>query len=207
MQCILCRNDSNDKESLLCGHCAKAIRDAEESLPCRFETLSCSHQRARTRLCRQLSQQIFHITDAKGFMGIVRTGDIRPNIAGVFGNNWGTKNSYFRNRGCISVCDFYHNTSVRKRYEATCKYNFYDLPCNNGLGYFMVLKSVLFGKMITWDAWKHDRKGSEDVVPDLESGYPGTISLKDIDFVVKVQIEDHFTVSSEEFEAVNPTRL
>jgi len=192
MNCLSCNNANNNKGMPFCPECTKTLAKGEEDLPCPFEALTCRHAKARKVLIHRLAGKIFHITDTKGFLGIIATGKIEPNNSGKFGNNWGNKKSYFRNRGCISVCDFYNNRRPRKFYDATCKYSFYDLSCNKGFSYFMVLQAGLFADIITWDRWKQDREEGEDVVPYLESGYPGEIPLSNLESVIKVHIEDHY---------------
>lgn len=190
--CPVCGNAINGEDEPVCPECAKYLARAEAGLPCRFEAIACLHAKARQILMRRLAGKIFHISDAKGFLGIIAAGKIEANQDGRFGNHWGNKESYFKNLGCISVCDFYNNTRPKKLYDAICKYNFYDLSCNKGLSYLMVLQDGLYAGIITWDRWKQDRETGGDVVPHLESGYPGEISLCNLESIIKVHIEDHF---------------
>jgi len=190
--CPFCRNIIDNEKVPLCPACSEIFAQAEAGLPCRFQAIACLHARARKLLTDLLKGKIFHITDAKGFLGITSSGKIEANHAERFGNNWGSKKSYFRNRGCISVCDFFNNTCSKKLYDAICKYNFYDLSCNKGLSYFMVLQKGLAADIVPWDRRRQDRETGGDLVPDLESGYPGDIPLSKLDSVIRIHIVDHF---------------
>lgn len=158
----------------------------------KIKTIKCKVSEARKILIKELWGKVFHVTNEKGFNGIITAHKIMPNIGSHFGNNWGNKNnSYFRNRGCISVCDLKNNQNINEINDALYKYSFYNLSCNGEITYLMVLDESLHHHLITWEACKKEKAYRETVVPYLESGYPCEIPIDRITLIVKIELIDY----------------
>jgi hypothetical protein len=147
-------------------------------------------------LCKELKNKIFHITSQIGYEGILSDKAIYPsNHKNIKSHIWGFSEygRYFTNENCVSVVDFYNNKNRKLVLSAIRKYRFYDIHsvAKGSIGYFLVLKSNLYKKVITWEQAKIDidtnKKYDEQIVPNLESGVKNEISLYDIEYVVKVE--------------------
>lgn len=135
----------------------------------------------------ELKGRVFHITSIENFLEIIKVGAIRHNREGDLKSN-GRYDSYFRNRGCVSFCDFYTNSRPRKiREAALTKYNIFGQGDGERFVY-LFLRAEAYTKLVTWEEWKREKAWSEMVVPHLESGYPGHVPLSEIQEVCLVHI-------------------
>ncbi|KAF0220174.1 MAG: hypothetical protein FD174_1413 [Geobacteraceae bacterium] len=152
-----------------------------------------SHSEVRRKLCKNIKGKVFHVTTDVGWEGIQAKGAILPsNSCNEIEKVWtGPAVGYFRSRGCVSLCDFYHNTNMKKIIEATRKYCFYHPSRKSKSSYLLILDHSLYDSLITWDKWKEEKAYRESIVPNLESGFKGSISLAMITGVIEVQLHDY----------------
>lgn len=156
-----------------------------------------SIENLRRILCKELSNNVFHITSLIGYNGICYDGVIFPsNHENIKNHIWGSSEygRYFTNRNCISVVDFYNNTNKEEVSKAIEKYKFYNphIVAKNNIAYFMVLKDTVYSRLITWEKWKDDQAYGEQIVPHLESGIRNKILLQDIDYILKVETNEEY---------------
>jgi hypothetical protein len=156
-----------------------------------INSLKCTASAIKRRLMKNLYGKVFHVTNAEGFTGIINRGKIIPSKSGLLSENWGGS-GFFRNRGCISVCDLVNNTSKIEISRAISKYYFFNLPCNKGETYLLFINNSLHNHLVSWEQWKKDEAFGETIVPHLESGYPGEVSIFDIDTILILNVKDHF---------------
>ena len=139
-----------------------------------------TRQQAHRHLLSELRGRVFHITSVENFLAIVRADMIKHNGDGTLKSN-GKYNSYFKNRGCVSFCDFHNNVRPRKVREAAIrKYDIFGQGGGESF-VFLFLTPNSYSKLIPWTRWKTEKALSEMVVPHLESGYPGAVPLAEID--------------------------
>lgn len=137
----------------------------------------------------KLKGKVFHRTSLKNYQEIMSTGFIINNHDEAQKLNW-QSNSFFRNRKCVSVCDFYNNTRPRLTKSASYKYNIFCQPSDLGGKFvFLFLSENEYPNLITWQTWQENREAwSEVVVPYLESGYPDKIPLSSIADVWVIEV-------------------
>lgn len=99
-------------------------------------------------------------------------------------------NYFFANKGCVSVCDLVNNTKprvTRRRYLSD--YQIFG----QGWGastVFLFLSPASHPKLVTWHSWEIEKAYGQQVVPDLESGFPDAIPLELIEEVWFITIND-----------------
>lgn len=169
-----------------------------------IETVNCSGSAVRRRLLKHLYGKVFHVTNENGFNGILNRGVIIPSLNESISSNWGME-SFFRNRGCVSVCDLVNNTSKKRISSAISKYNFFDLRCNNGRSYLFLLNESIHCNLITWNQWEKEKAYKESIVPYLESGFPGEISIIDVEKILIINLVNHFDLDA--FDKMLEARL
>jgi hypothetical protein len=129
--------------------------------------------------------RVFHVTTESAFENILATGFIQPNITGnssPFGNS---DNGYFRNRNCISFFDYRNYGSPE--WEAHANKCLPTLPFVDQKAIVVLfLSQTEYSKLLPWSGWKAERAWSQRVVPHVETGYPGPLSLTAITSIVKV---------------------
>lgn len=146
-----------------------------------------SRRQAHGAYFRELRGRVFHITSVDNFLAIARSGLIMHNHDKRLHQN-GNYNSFFRNRKCVSFCDFANNSRPRKLREAALgKYNIFGQG-DGEKSVFLFLSPAVHSKLIPWQQWKRENALSEMVVPYLESGYPGFVPLDEIEEVAFIHI-------------------
>ena len=125
----------------------------------------------------QLKGRVFHRTSLENYCHIVAAGFIDNNQNEKYELNW-QSNSFFRNRGCVSVCDFYNNTKPRLTKDATFQYKIFEQREDKDDKFvFLFLSESEYTNLVRWEKWKEEKAWEETVVPHLESGYPDKIPL------------------------------
>ena len=144
-----------------------------------------------------LRGRVFHVTRLAALAEILRAGEIRGNADRALPTVFGSTNSYFRNRGCISFFD-YRSASEAQIEEATGKCSPFRLPPvveeRDHLGTetkiaYLFLSPADHELLIPWTNWKVDEAYSEKIVPYVESGYPGSVPVSSIEEALCVTIE------------------
>ena len=128
--------------------------------------------------------KVFHVTRREAWNQIAQCGEIRPNADGVLTTTFGSSNSYFRTRGCISLFDFRASPNDEIREFRTRCWPFQPAePGNTGIA-ILLLKESLHERLIPWTRWKEENAYGEMVVPHVEAGHPGPIPISEVSEVV-----------------------
>ncbi len=158
----------------------------------KFEAFSFSYKAAVRKLFPKLRGRVFHITSPENFLLIVKTGAILNNRDRIFKNNWNV-NSYFANKGCVSVCDLVNNTKPRITRQKCLNYYRVFQQDWGATTVFLFLSSAIHDQLITWHAWKKE-KAYNQVVPELESGFPDAVPLEQIEEIWFLTITDYLPI-------------
>lgn len=132
--------------------------------------------------------RVFHVTRLSHLKQILASGEIRSNVDGELSTTFGSSNSFFRKRGCVSVFD-YHLASPEQIYESILKCSPFNLPCSDDPLAFLFLTAVSYDRLIPWTKWKDERAWSDKIVPYVEAGYPGPIPMTSIEEILRVIID------------------
>jgi hypothetical protein len=131
--------------------------------------------------------RVFHVTKESNYNTILECGEIRPNQNCSYISTFGHYNSFFRNRGCISLFDYRPETWDHfKDHYYKCQPTDKASP-ESGIAIFFVSESV-YPILKPWTLWKEEKAYREMVLPYLEVGHPGPIVLGNIDEVIVVSV-------------------
>ncbi len=164
------------------------------------KVISITRRRAEKTLFKLLIGRVFHITSFDSMLEIFKTGFIKNNRDKGLKLNW-SSNSYFTNRGYVSVCDLFNNSKSRKIREAALStYQIFGQNWGPNTA-FLFLNQASYSKLVTWEQVESNKNDSyEIIVPYLESGYPDQIPLKEISEIWVVNISDYINYSDIFFE-------
>ena len=139
-------------------------------------------------LLPQLVGRVFHVTSGSAYQEIQRLGRVETNQAGEREFTFAFSGvSYFRRRGCVSVCDLrFLNAEARE--EARLKYNFVRPTLAWQVIVFLFLGPEARQRVITWDDAVREDGLTIQGVPHLEGGHPGPIPIGDLEQVLQVQV-------------------
>lgn len=138
-----------------------------------------------------LEGRVFHVTKRAYWPAIVASGELLVNEDGSLPTTFGcSHNSYFRKRKCVSVFDYRAPLDETIRdFRSRC-YPFQAAePGSEGI-VILVLSPSIHHKLIPWTRCKEENAQSEMVVPYIEAGFPGAISLDYIDMAIFLQREE-----------------
>ena len=139
-----------------------------------------------------LEGRVFHVTKLEHLPSILKCGEIRANSDGKLPTTFGfSKNAYFRKRNCVSLFDYRAKpTDTIKRFREHCP-PFSPASPNNPIA-ILILDPAAYNKLIPWTAKRNeDNAHGEMIVPNVETGYPGPLSLRLITEIIKVEINDN----------------
>jgi hypothetical protein len=140
------------------------------------------------KLLPLLIGRVFHVTNLNNLKPIVDSGEIRPNINGDLSTTFGfSSNSFFRKRGCISVFDYRFATAEQIE-ESLRKCSPYPGASDGKEFAYLFLSECLHNRLIPWIKWKEEEAWGQMIVPYVEAGYPGPVSIGLIDEVFRVII-------------------
>jgi hypothetical protein len=145
-----------------------------------------------------LEGQVFHVTRRAYWRSIVEAGGVLPNADGRLPTTFGSSsNSYFKNRGCVSVFDYREVADETiEDYRSRCSPLQPARGENEGIS-IIFFKASIYEKLIPWTKWKEDNALREMVVPHGEAGHPGPIALSEVERVVHLKvIEDPTSLAS-----------
>lgn len=133
---------------------------------------------------------VFHVTKRPYWPKILASGAIEPNDGGRFPTTFGNYNSFFRNRGCVSVFDFRQppNDEIYD-FRRRCWPFQAAKPGEEGIA-ILILDSSIYSALISWDRWKDENALSEMIVPYVEAGHPGPIPTAAIDRVIFLRVTE-----------------
>jgi len=98
-----------------------------------------------------------------------------------------SENSYFRNKGCVSVFDLRTSTADQVD-EALLKYYFLN-PFPDNRPVFLILSRSCYGGLIPWSTSIAKAGCRAMVIPHVEAGYPSEIPLSLIDSALFVTVK------------------
>jgi hypothetical protein len=129
--------------------------------------------------------RVFHVTTRAAYDAIVVTGEIKPNFDGVNPSPFGSRGSFFRKRGCVSLFDL-RAASATEIDDYLCRCH----PLQAGERIvFLFLARAAWNVLIPWTQWQQEQAWSEIVVPHVEAGYLGPIPVPLIDEVLTATID------------------
>lgn len=152
-----------------------------------------------TILLPSLLGRVFHVTRLNVFEQILAAEEIRANTNGEFSSIFGSTNSYFRKRSCVSFFD-YRSASRKQIDDAIGKCSPYNLPAanpeliNEPDIVFLFLASAAHNRLIPWTKWEEEKAYGDKIIPWVEAGYPDSVPITLIEEVLRVKI-DHPTDS------------
>ena len=153
------------------------------------DRLRINHSELQKRVLPLLIGRVFHVTSANAFSSILLDRTIKTNETGMYPFSYGqSENSFFRKRGCVSVCDL-RNISDAEINTALMKYNFLN-PCfGKDANIYLFIKSDCHNLLVSWKKWHDEKAYTEMVVPHIEAGYPGDVDLNLIEMALHVKVE------------------
>jgi hypothetical protein len=151
-------------------------------------TFECSPEELASTLLPQLRGRAFHVTTRTGYEGICRDRLVLPIDTGTQPLDWAFSDvSYFRKKGCVSVCDL-RAASDEEIAMGMSNYYFLNPKFGSGVVVHLILGEKAQGRLITWnDAVRADGLTIQGV-PRIESGHPSAIPLDEIDEVMVTQV-------------------
>ncbi|WP_281558381.1 hypothetical protein [Thalassomonas sp. RHCl1] len=131
----------------------------------------------------KLIGSVFHVTPIVNMDSINESDGLKPNsdlsVKSKFGN---TETGFFRLRDCVSFFDYREHGSRRwNKFAPKCRPT-QIMNHTNGIA-VLFLSQNLFSKLIPWTRWEDEEAYSQQIVPYIEIGYKGFVSL---DFITKV---------------------
>lgn len=135
-----------------------------------------------------LDGRVFHVTKESYLLSIFDCGEIRPNQDGSYATSFGSsKDSFFRNRGCVSLFDYRSATAEQfKQFSERCLPTQPASP-ESGIAILFVSESV-YPVLLPWTLCKEEQAYSEMIVPYLEAGHAGPLTLKNINEVIILSV-------------------
>lgn len=154
-----------------------------------------------------LQGRVFHITRLAYLPSIIDCGEIKPNTDGSLPTTFGfSKNSFFRNRNCVSLFDYRSEpTEEIIGYRLRC-YPFRPADPPNGGIAILILKPEAYDNLIPWTLWKEENALGEMVVPYVEAGYPGAIPLDLVEEIISVELNEDPKSLAAQFRKIHETK-
>jgi len=147
------------------------------------------HERNLTEsILPYLTKRIFHVTKKSNLNAILECGEIRSGKNNKFETTFGySSNSFFRNRGCISLFDY--KTATKEQFDK------YFGRCHPAMPVtpedeiaILLINDSIYHELLSWELWREEQAYSEMVLPYLEAGHQGPISIKKVDEILIVSI-------------------
>ncbi len=137
-----------------------------------------------------LRGRVFHVTCRSYVPAILKTGEISVNSDGKLSTAFGSADlSYFRLKGRVSLFDYRQHVTEEELNDSLIKCSPFQAGyhCNYELAIFF-LTSRAYDRLESWRLWKPTEAYGQMVVPYVEAGHPGPISLPDIDELLQIWI-------------------
>ena len=135
-----------------------------------------------------LEGRVFHVTKLAYLDAILTSGEIRPNGDSSLPTTFGyLSNGFFRKRNCISLFDY--------RLEVTDQIREFRTRCRpfqrarDGIA-LLILMPDIYDALVPWTLWKDEEAWGDQVVPYVEAGYRGSISIDLIDEIICLTLEE-----------------
>ena len=153
-----------------------------------FNQIECEHAQLKNKVLPLLIDTVFHVTNKKGFKGIISEGFIRNNKNNDYEYSFGqSQNSYGRKRGYICLCDL-RNKSEEIVYEALLKYYFLHPFYDENKSYFCQISAVIYPSLIDVSEAKREIGYSEMWIPKVECWFPHDLSIDHIEKIIEVKV-------------------
>ena len=138
-----------------------------------------------------LEGRVFHVTKRSNLDSIRTDGEIKPNTDGTLAPTFGnTENAFFRKRNCVSLFDYrLEPTDKIRNRRGGCSPFMPAAPDGEGIA-ILLLKPDVYDALISWDRWEEEGPSSERIVPHVEAGHPGSISIDLIDEAICLKIKE-----------------
>lgn len=127
---------------------------------------------------RLVEGQVFHVTKVENWPKIIRADGLLPNLDDSFATTFGSsKNSFFRRLGCVSLFDWRDQPNEEiDVFRRRCWPFQAAKPGGDGV-IFMLAKQEIYGQLVSWKKWQEARAFDQMIVPFVETGFPGKLSL------------------------------
>ena len=154
----------------------------------RRRVLRVKETKLQERLYPLVRRRVFHVTRQQYLASILEDGGIRSNESGILPSTFGSSdNSFFRNRGCVSLFDLRHATTEQVRTHLPDCWPFQPAEPGSDIAIFVVSPAA-YDRLIPWDRAKEEGALSEMILPYLESGFPKFLPLELISEIIEVAV-------------------
>jgi hypothetical protein len=158
---------------------------AEEPL---VTNLTVSASKLWGELLPRLMGRVFHATYPSHAREIVASGAILPNKDRTRPSAYGLSyNSLFREMGAVSVFDLRAGES-KQLDDNLMKCSPFQIASRESGVVFFVLTPATYPKLLPWTLWKEPENLPKMVVPYVEAGFPGSITLDLIEEILLVAV-------------------
>lgn len=143
-------------------------------------------------LLPRLKRRVFHVTNSTNLNLILNDGEIRPNVDRSYESAFGNYNSFFRNRNCVSLFD-YRTITDEQLEDSIIRCNPVEpiiLSPGSGLTIFL-LSERCCPDLLPWSMCDNEKAWHEMVVPHVEAGHRGSLSLELVDELLCVEIDEN----------------
>ena len=142
----------------------------------------------RSSILPLLKGRAFHVTDETAYQSILAKGRVCTNRDERYQFTYAFSGlSYFRQRGCVSVCDL-RSVTDSEIGEGLDRYNFLHPRYDHDTVVHLLLGDTATRRLITWDQATQADGLTIQGVPHIESGHPGPIPIADLDEALVVNI-------------------
>lgn len=160
----------------------------------KFRVIETTWRTAAGPLVKELRGRIFHVTSPANFVKICASGAILSNKEERFKCNW-MPNYYFKNKDCLSVVDLVNNIRPRvTKRKLLSDYAVFEQA--SPVVVFLFLSPSVYSRVITWHGWKREKAYGQQIVPELESGVPSSVSVEEIDEAWFITLKDRVVMHS-----------
>jgi len=137
-----------------------------------------------------LEGRVFHVTKLAHLDSIRTDGEIKPNGDGSLETTFGYVNAFFRKRNCVSLFDYRQQpTDENARNKCSPFQPARSDPGSDGIA-ILFLKPEAYADLIPWTRSREEEAWREQIVPYVEAGYPGSISIDLIDEIICLELEE-----------------
>ncbi len=143
-----------------------------------------------TKLEPKLKSLPFHVTTPENYEKIIASGFIQNNQKELFPFQFGqSRNSYFKNMGCVSICDFKGLESLTENERSLYKSKYpYLNPTKSNQVIHILLKESVRQNLISWKGWKTCNDVTQSIVAHFEFGFPERLPTDLFQKVIKTNI-------------------
>jgi len=120
---------------------------------------------------------IVHFTSFEAFKSIYEDKAIKPNIDAKYSSPFGRYKPYFASKGCVSFFDF---RELEKSTGNVASCNPISILNQTGRLVALELSKTKYSSLISWEDCKIHGLNGCNIVPNLEVGFRGDVSLGDI---------------------------